>query len=145
KTNEMDVHVLGTSFNIMSYDDEPHITTTVATGVVQVSKNDEKLVVPASKQAIIDKQKNSIAITDANIDQALAWKNGYFQFDGADIHAIMRQLSRWYDMEVQFDDNLPDQEFYILLARKEDGNQILEALEESGSFRFTREGKSIRV
>lgn len=145
KTKEMDVQVLGTSFNIMSYDDEPFITTTVATGIVRVTRSGNTLLIPANKQAVINKQKDSFEMADASVEQAIAWKNGYFQFDGADIYAIMRQLSRWYDIEVRFDGDIPDQEYYILLARKEDGNQILEALEESGAFKFTREGKSIRV
>src|SRR5690606_25233336 len=113
KTKEMDVQVLGTSFNIMSYDDEPFITTTVATGIVRVTRSGSTQLSPANTHAVINKQKDSFEMADASVEQPIAWKNGYFQFDGADIYAIMRQRSRWYDIEVRFAGDIPDQEYYI--------------------------------
>ncbi|HQD11163.1 MAG TPA: DUF4974 domain-containing protein, partial [Flavihumibacter sp.] len=72
------------------------------------------------------------------------WKNGYFSFKGADIYTAMRQMSRWYDVDVQFNDNITEL-FYGDISRDKNISSVLKMLETTGSVRFTTKGKLIEV
>lgn len=124
------VEVLGTSFNINSYEDEATIKATLLEGSVKVSKlgsavvgsSDQQLqssgtddkrsavaILKPGQQAQIDKDIS--VISNADIEQALAWKNGLFNFNGSDLRAVARQLERWYDIKVRYDGAIPDLKF----------------------------------
>lgn len=107
------VQVLGTSFNINSYENEGNIKTSLVEGSVKVIKEDHDVVLRPGYQAVVvssNRQPNipgtsieqAIAVTSANLDQALAWKEGLFNFNDADLKTVMRQLERWYDIKVQY-------------------------------------------
>lgn len=97
------VQVLGTSFNINSYADEGNIKTTLINGSVRIN---QQTVLKPGQQATI--AGNNVTIHKANTDQVLAWKNGNFDFTGLDFKAFMRQLERWYDIEIKYEKDLPD-------------------------------------
>lgn len=108
------VQVLGTSFNINSYADDDNIKTTLVEGSVKV--NDQVMLKPG-QQAVIKSnvqapdKKQIIQVQPANINQVLAWKNGRFDFDGAKLPIVMKQLQRWYDIDVIYEGKIPDFEF----------------------------------
>ena len=126
--NGATVEVLGTHFNVMAYNDEAKIRTTLIEGSVKISKGDKSGLLKPGQQADIDKQSN-IMINDADTEQALAWKNGYFKFSRDNIQAIMRQLSRWYDIEVVYEGKIPDGEFVGKIRRNANVSEVLRVLE----------------
>jgi ferric-dicitrate binding protein FerR (iron transport regulator) len=103
-TAEQTITVLGTHFNIKGYMDEQTIATTLIEGSVSVFdriSGQNEILVPG-KQANIKRGDGVISIADASIDEVMAWKNGYFVFDNQDIKDVMRLVSRWYDVDVDF-------------------------------------------
>jgi transmembrane sensor len=115
---------IGTAFNINAYTDEPAIKTTLVEGAASVNGI---LLRPGQQAAIIN---DRVELSAANIPQVLAWKNGFFGFDHADIHTVMRQLSRWYDVDVKFE-GIPDSApFQGKIGRDLSLAQVLKILEQ---------------
>ena len=137
------VEVLGTHFNVNAYPDEPNKLTTLLEGSV-------KLVTPASSIRIAPGEQG-VVLNDGvllkrrvDIDRELAWKNGLFSFEGQDIRAIMRQISRWYDIEVVYDKNLPEEKYYGEIARSSKLENVFKILE-LNNLAFRMEGKTVYV
>ncbi|MBO9632878.1 MAG: FecR family protein [Chitinophagaceae bacterium] len=97
------VQVLGTSFNINSYADEGNIKTTLIDGSVKI--NQQTILKPGQQATVAG---NNVTIHKANTEQVLAWKNGNFDFTGLDFKALMRQLERWYDIDIKYERDLTD-------------------------------------
>jgi hypothetical protein len=137
------VRVLGTGFNVMAYKDEGVIATTLVNGSVQVASTDSVIIRPGEQALANVGQK--ISIQAADLDRVLAWKSGEFSFDGLTIKGIMRQLVRWYDIEVAYEGTMPSNEFYGIFPRKGNASQILDALELTGHIHFKSAGNKILV
>jgi len=142
KVNDMEVVVLGTHFNINSYSDEGSIRTTLLEGSVKV-KEKQSVVLKPGQQAEVEKQQMRV-INNADIDQVMAWKNGLFQFKNADIKTVMRQIARWYDLEVSYEGKMPDDRFEGKLPRNAMASQVLSVLEKN-QVHFRIEGKQLIV
>lgn len=143
--NNMDVKVLGTHFNIMGYDDEENINTTLLEGKVTITANRiTKNLVPG-KEAVLSKATNNIEINKANMEQAVAWKNGEFRFKNTSIKEIMRQVARWYDVTVDYRTASTDQYFTASLPRMQNISELLETLELTGTIHFKIENRKIIV
>ncbi len=127
----MEVVVLGTHFNIMAYEDEDAIQTTLLEGIVKVRHEYKSDLLKPGEQAILRKDNNNLTESDANINQAVAWKNGYFYFNRTDIKAIMRQVSRWYDLDIVYEAPLPDMLFSGKIERQLPLSGITHLLESS--------------
>jgi ferric-dicitrate binding protein FerR (iron transport regulator) len=97
------VEVLGTAFNVMDYDDEPALRTTLVEGAVRVEADGGSKKLAAGQQTQLDSLGRLGLVTGANVDKAVAWRYGNFQFDGDDIVEVMRQLTRWYGVEVMYE------------------------------------------
>jgi len=141
------VQVLGTQFNVMDYADERVIRTTLLEGSVKVQEaGRESLIRPGEEAQLTRDHTASIqVIHDADIDAAVAWKNGYFNFNKADIQTIMRQLSRWYDIDVSFRGGAGgDRVFYGGIQRNLSLSSVFQILERSG-VQFSIEGKKVVV
>ena len=145
---KQEVEVLGTHFNINAYEDEPYIATTLLEG--KVSINRPGIASPAflspGQQAQLNPQGNQVrVISNADIAQAMAWKNGLFRFDGAELKTIMRQLARWYDVEVIFDRNAPVSEpFNGTMQRSLQLSQVIKGMSGMG-IHVKKEGKHLIV
>ena len=140
KAGGMTVRVLGTRFDVNSYADEPVITTTLLEGSVQVGTS---ILQPG--QQIRMKPDGKINIVDnTDTEATVAWKNGFFQFDHANLQAVMRQLSRWYDVDVRYEGALPDRTFGGKISRSSNASEVLRILELS-KVHFTIENKTIVV
>lgn len=139
------IKVLGTSLNINAYHDEHSINTTLVTGSIQVAADDNNAVtlVPG-KQARINKQSGKISIHAAEEEQVLAWKNGLFIFEKADIQTIMRQLSRWYDVDVDFK-NITDKKFSGTIPRNVNVSTVFNILEATGNVHFSIADNKVTV
>ena len=145
RTGNMQVQVLGTEFNLMAYPDEEAVQTTLVAGAIEVVKDKERKLVKPGQQAGLANGASSFRIGQADLRSVLAWKEGLFRFDGAGIGAIMRQMARWYDVEIVYEGTPPVEQFYGFLPRQEYASQILEALELTQNVHFRMEGKKIVV
>ncbi len=123
---ETEVQVLGTHFNINAYADEPAIKATLLEGSVKVVKgNDFKLLQPG-EQAVV---KGGIVLDkNVNVQQAISWKNGLFNFEGASLDEFLRQLARWYDIKIVYKGKVPQRTFQGELGRDLVLSDILETL-----------------
>lgn len=140
--NGVIVEVLGTHFNINSYSSEP-LKATLLEGSIKINTASATKVLSPGQEGTVNNTGN-IHIDDADIEQAVAWKNGLFHFNRADIYTIMRQLERWYDVEVIFDKNLPQKEYVGKVSRNTNISEVLEILEVS-KIHFKINGKKITV
>lgn len=127
----MEVQVLGTHFNINAYEDEAAIQTTLLEGSVKVSKSGRSRVLEPGQQSLVSGDAAIKVQNEVNTDVILAWKNGYFSFDQTDLYAVMRQISRWYDVDVVYEGNIPDRRFGGEISRNTNASQVLQILEES--------------
>lgn len=127
----MEVQVLGTHFNINAYEDEAAIQTTLLEGSVKVSKSGRSRVLEPGQQSLVSGDAAIKVQDEVNTDVILAWKNGYFSFDQTDLYAVMRQISRWYDVDVVYEGNIPDRRFGGEISRNTNASQVLQILEES--------------
>jgi len=114
---------IGTHFNINAYDDEPTIKTTLIEGSVRINHD---VVLEPGQQAII--QNGITKVGNVNTEQVIAWKNGLFSFKGTPISEVMRQLSRWYDVDVEYPNGLPKTTFTGEMHRNINASQVLEVL-----------------
>lgn len=143
------VEVYGTQFNVNAYADEASVLTTLIEGSVGVGSlidgsGGSLRVLSAGQQAAI-KINGSMEVDDrADTEEAIAWKNGRFHFNSADIRSIMRQVARWYDAEVVFEGN-PSLHFTGQITRRDDVSRVLQMMELTGEVRFRIEGRRIYV
>ena len=126
---QAEVEVLGTSFNVNAYADEPGINTTLLEGSVKVLaiKKNEALVLKPGEQA---QQSEELQKKTVNVDEVVAWKNGAFNFNDMELPAVMRQLSRWYDVEVEYAGEVPGGKFGGKMGRNLSLADVLEGLKE---------------
>lgn len=141
---DMEVKVLGTHFNVMAYDDEDAVRTTLLEGAVQVSKGAAKSILKPGEQASINNAGEIKVLHDIDIDESVAWKNGQFRFKGADINSVMRQLARWYNIEVIYKTPITGR-LTGTISRNKPISKVLNLLELTGGMHFSIEGKKIIV
>ena len=139
------VEVLGTSFNIMAYQDESVIKTTLVTGSVRVTSEGTAALLSPGQQAVMDKASpERIDVKKTGIEEAIAWKNNEFYFSNTDIYSIMRQISRWYNVDVRYEDSL--QVFLNGNIQKSvPASQVFKMLELTGEVRFRTAGREVTV
>lgn len=143
--NGVTIQVLGTRFNINSYSDESDLTTTLLDGSVRVFKNGHQALLQPGQQAVVGRASDQIAISSANISEVMAWKNGYFLFRDEDIKSIMKKISRWYDIEVEYRGDVEDQKFGGRFYRSKSFKELLHYLEKLGPLHFKIEGRRVIV
>ncbi|MBS1667482.1 MAG: FecR family protein [Bacteroidetes bacterium] len=143
--NQMKVEVLGTHFNIMAYDDEKSINTTLLEGSVKILESgDIKKLVPG-QQAVLDRSNHQVLIAQADIQKTMAWKNGLFEFDNTDLKTIMRQLVRWYDIEIVYQTNPDQTPLGGSISKNLNLREVLALLEANGINHFKIEGRKVFV
>lgn len=152
QTATQEVEVLGTHFNINSYNDEPGVRTTLLEGKVKVTSsvaNQSKILNPGEQAVLTNDSKLKIH-DNVDLDEVMAWKNGRFEFNGNTIQSVMRQLSRWYDVDIVYEGDLPEANFVGAIARQENLSKVLKMLELTNVMRFqirekTSDGKSAQL
>lgn len=141
-TNGQTIEDLGTCFNVNAYNDEAAVKTTLLQGSVKVSASGRSQVLKPGQQSLL--KDGNMTIAAADTDEAIAWKNGFFYFKDADIKTVMRQLSRWYDADITYTDNLPERSFSGEISRNINASQLLDILSFK-KIRFRIEGKKISI
>jgi transmembrane sensor len=142
--NGMEVKVLGTHFNINGYTDEANIKTTLLEGSVRLSNGNSTVLLKPGQQAQLAINGRLNVVSDVDIDQIVAWKNGYFSFSRADLRSVMRQIARWYDVDIKYEGKIPERQFGGKINRNSNAAEVLKVLEES-KVHFRIENKIIIV
>jgi len=145
-SERQNIEVLGTHFNVNAYADEQTTKTTLAEGSVKVtltnSSGDTQILAPG-QQAVVDRQ---IKVRSVDIEEALAWKEGIFMFNNENLESILRKVSRWYNVDIEFQQNeLRTKSFNGTVSRFGRVSQILKTLELTESVHFKIEGRKIIV
>jgi ferric-dicitrate binding protein FerR (iron transport regulator) len=124
------VVVLGTHFNVMAYPDEAFLETTLLEGAVSFRNDNEQMTLRPGQQSRLSQTKQLQLVTNPDIEVIMAWKNGFQSFKKADIGAILRQIKRWYDVEVEYEGDIPPElTFTGEIPREVTLSQLLKALE----------------
>lgn len=140
------VQVLGTHFNINSYYDEPRITTSLLEGAVKIRSQGQTVLLQPGQQAQLSVEEKSDfkVVKHADVEEAVAWKNGLFQFKDTDLKTIMRQVARWYDVEIKYLDTVPNINFRGRIPRDVPASQVFEVLKASG-INLKVEGRTVLI
>jgi transmembrane sensor len=142
--NNMGIEVLGTHFNVNAYTNEADIKTTLLEGSVKLTSGNNQELLRPGQQASLGKQ-SGFKIHEVNVDEAVAWKNGYFIFDNENIQDIMRKVSRWYDVDVVYQGKIDQGNFGGTVSRFNSVAGVLKSLELTGTVHFKTEGRRITV
>lgn len=142
---DMTVEVLGTHFNINAYQGESAIRTTLLEGAVKVNSGGAAAMLLPGQQARITGSGNVNVADNVDVEEVMAWKNGYFQFNDADMQSVMRQLENWYDITVTYEGGkVPERSFGGGIQRSLPLTKVLKILEEN-DVKFRIEGRNITV
>lgn len=145
RVNNMDVQVLGTHFNINSYGDEQEIKTTLLEGAVLVTNNTGQAYLHPGQQAVIQRGQDYVRVdNNVDVDEVMAWKNGLFSFNNTSLDEIMKQIGRWYNVEVVYESGVPQETFNGTISRNTNLSDVLKVLEYS-YIRYRVEGNVITV
>jgi len=142
--NGVTIEDIGTEFNVNAYNDEPLVKTTLIEGSISVVKKTQKMVLEPGQQAITEPGTDRIRSREVNIEEVVAWKNGLFQFNHTNIDVVMRQIARWYDVEIVYKDDVSDVSFSGNLSRNLKASRLLEMMSVTG-LHFKIENKKIIV
>ncbi|WP_343704114.1 FecR domain-containing protein [Chitinophaga sp.] len=139
------IDVLGTSFNVMAYQDEPVMRTTLVSGAVKVTAEGAPALLQPGQQAVISNtQSGGIKVEKAALDEALAWTHNEFYFSNTNIYSIMRQISRWYNVDVSYEDSL-----HVFLngniRKNVPASQVFKMLELTGEVQFSTVNGQVTV
>ncbi|MFB9079168.1 FecR family protein [Flavobacterium procerum] len=144
KSDNQSIQVLGTKFNVHAYTNEAIVKTTLLEGSVAVTSKGNKALLKPGQQSNISDNSNKIAIREVDTEAAIAWKNGRFKFDNADLKSVMKQLERWYGIKVEYRGDVSDVRFNGGTFRNKNLSEVLKVLELS-NIKFKVEGNTIIV
>jgi len=139
-----EIEVLGTGFDVNAYKDEADLKTTLIEGAIKVARGADAVILKPSQQAVLSSGNDIRTVQLENTEQIIAWKNGAFEFDDADIPTIMRQISRWYDVDVEYEGKKPADHFTGTFSRNTSLAGVLQILHTSG-VQLVAENKKIVI
>lgn len=145
EVNQNTIEVLGTHFNVMAYDNETAMATTLLEGSVMVSNQYNAVLIKPNQQANLNKSNNKFQVTAVDATDAIAWKNGYFLFEDENIESIMRQLSRWYNVDVEYKGAVSKDALWGNVSRFKNISEVLKTLELTKTVHFKLEGRRVIV
>jgi transmembrane sensor len=138
------IAVLGTRFDVSTYPENETVRTTLLEGSVKINAGLNNAMIKPGQQAIL--RKNAFQIMPVDTDEAIAWKEGMFKFNNTPLEMIMQQVSRWYDVDIAYqDESLKTKTFFAVTTRFEKVSQLLNDLEQTGNVKFEIKGKKITV
>jgi ferric-dicitrate binding protein FerR (iron transport regulator) len=142
--DEVGIRVLGTHFNVKAYVDELSIKTTLLEGSVQVNAHNQIQTLQPGQQAQISADEKIKVMNDADMNQVMAWKNGLFNFNGYDIKLVMREIARWYDLEIVYEAEPKQREIGGKVQRSLTLNQVMAILKDL-DIHYRLEGRTLIV
>lgn len=143
-TKGQQIEVLGTHFNVNSYRDEPGTVTTLLEGSVKVKAGNQQKIIRPGEQVL--SRSGGMTVREIDVDNILDWKNGDFNLNHIDFKTAMRKIARWYDMDIIYDETVPDNmESGGWISRDKPLSAVLKSIEASGLVKFKVEGRKIYV
>lgn len=139
---DMQVEVLGTHFNVNAYDDEKNIKVTLLEGAVRLKTNGDSKILKPGEQALVS--GNISILESVDMEAVMAWKDGRFKFSSVDIETIMRQVARWYDIDIEYHGKV-EGTLSGGLARNVNASQLFYVLELTDKVKFEIEGRKVIV
>lgn len=144
QSNGQQIQVLGTEFNVNAYADEPKLSTTLLEGSINVIAGGRKVKIIPGQQAQLS--AGELSVQNVEVDNVIDWKNGDFALNHVEFKTAMRKIARWYDMEIVYDDTVPDNmESGGWISRQKPLAAVLKSIESSGLVKFRVEGRKIYV
>jgi transmembrane sensor len=132
KVGNQIIEDIGTSFNVNAYKEENFTSVTLVEGSVKISKKENEVIIKPGQQALTYTYNNVISIKPADFDSALAWKNGLFHFDNSPLSIVLKQIARWYNLEIEYEGGMPTKTIDGEIYRNMDGAQVLSILKNLG-------------
>jgi len=146
--NQFSIQVLGTAFNVKAYGNENNYKTTLLEGSVQIVNHTgpaNPVLLKPGEQAQVNQAGNIAVVKNVDQEKVIAWKNGLFNFNNASLDEVMREIARWYDIEVVYEPHIPHLEFVGKISRDLSLSQVLNGLKGTGfNFRIT-EGRKLII
>lgn len=143
--NGSQIEVKGTVFNVNAYNDEALMKATLLEGKINfIMQGNTQPLFPGQQIRVTSDQPHVQVVDDVDLEQEIAWKNDLFIFKGMDVKSIMREISRWYDIDVVYKGKLNPETFSGIVSRKTNLSQVLKIMEEGG-VRFEIDGRTIVV
>jgi len=147
KTKELQIEVMGTSFNISSYFDDAHCSATLVTGLIKVtaSNNSDTIILSPSQQVLFDRHTGALSVREVDVLAYVAWNNGMFYFKDWTLESIMHYLSRWYDIDevIYEDERLKTLVFGCKFCKYDNINLFLRAFEHTDKVKYQIQNKTI--
>ncbi|MRR22621.1 FecR family protein [bacterium] len=144
KTAGITVEVLGTSFNLRAYADEGSVNTTLVEGSVQIASPVYQTTIAPGQMATADPTGQIQVENDVDIEEIIAWKEGLFIFNSETLEQIMSQVSRWYDVKIEYEGEITNKTFSGIVSRYSNVSQLLKIMEQAG-IRFVITEETIKV
>jgi len=132
KTGNIVIEDIGTAFNINAYVDEPFVKTTLVEGSIRLHAGSNNKVLRPGMQGAIKTGGSEITVNNVDVEEIIAWKEGLFNFNNLDMETVMRQIGRWYNMEIVYEGKKPEGHFSGVIDRNTNLAFILKSLELSG-------------
>jgi transmembrane sensor len=142
--NGMEIRVLGTHFNVNGYTDETTVKTTLLEGSLKVTKGTASVLLTPGQRAVLNGDGKINLVKAIDPEESVAWKDGYFHFNNTSLEMVMRQLSRWYDVEIVYESKEPEQFFNGDFKSNVNLSEVLKILEKS-QVHSRVEGKSLII
>jgi ferric-dicitrate binding protein FerR (iron transport regulator) len=130
QSDKTTIQVLGTAFNIMAYTDEPSQQTALVSGSIKVRYQGQQTLVTPGNMAVV--KDGTLSVAAADIEQVTAWKNGLLALNATSLKGLMRQVARWYDVEVRYEGDVPDRQFGGIMSRNTQLSTLIAFLKKSG-------------
>ena len=142
----LDVEVLGTSFNVRDYADEDYVEATLVSGKIKVNAGKESCILEPNYQAVLDKKNNTLETKEVDVSEFVDWKSGKLNVRNRRLEDILNRLSEWYDVYVFYvNEEAKDIRFYANIDRYSDMNELLDKFEKTGQVEFRVKGNVINV
>lgn len=144
--NQSNIEVLGTEFNIKTYDDEPAARSTLINGSIRITCGQQAVLLQPGKMAVAatNAPQQPVQVVTADTEQVTAWKNGKMALTNASLVELMREVSRWYDVDVHYTGMVPDRHFFGLINRNVYLSTILDFLRNNG-VHVQQQGRNITI
>jgi ferric-dicitrate binding protein FerR (iron transport regulator) len=145
QTRHSVITVLGTHFNVMAYENEPAVKTTLLEGLVKVSVlgNERAIIIKPGQQAAVANAEKDIQVDEVNAADVAAWTHGLLSLNDCTVQEFMNQLSRWYDVDIKYDGKVPEKRFGGMINRNAKLSDVLAALDAAGIHTMLEEKKIV--
>lgn len=137
------VEDLGTAFNVNAYNDDPFIKVTLTEGKAAIQNAGKRVVLAPGQQAMVKDGEESILVKQVNVEETVAWKNGWFVFHHESIQNVMKLAARWYDIEVAYEGGTINKQFGGNISRYRDIAELLQNLKLTGGIKYRIEGRKV--